>query len=322
MSNIPVINQDGSSFTVSWLIGSFLSGVAYGLELTLAANCFYLLGKSSQNISKRTRRFHFAFIIFNCLLGTAAFAYTMAGVIIATIFSRDALVARVGEYWTSSLTVPFSAVELIPTVLVTWSADGFMLWRCVMLYEGISPLNHIAFMSVVVILTLASLGVGMCGLLTVVPTTPWEQNQMLFRFQTASLIVNGIVSTLIICRITYHRRYLQKIFGKGYGKPYMKIMAICIESAMLALVWDILFIILSQTTARTGVHSAGPEIYPVIKLLIHVNIIYPMLIIFRVAQGKAFPSDPTKLQPPSSADSTGRIGELRFISDEAASTII
>ncbi|KDR72516.1 hypothetical protein GALMADRAFT_252642 [Galerina marginata CBS 339.88] len=293
MSNIPIINKNGSSFAVYWLIGSFLSGVAYGIELTLAANCFYLLGKSSQNISKRTRRFHFAFIIYNCLLGTAAFAYTMAGVIIATILSRDALIAKVGVYWAPTLTVPFSAVELIPTVLVTWSADGFMLWRCVMLYQGISPLNRLAFMFVVVVLTLASLGVGICGLLTVIPTIPWEQNQMLFRFQTASLIINGIVSTLIICRITYHRRYLQKVFGKGYGKPYMKVIAICIESAMLALVWDILFIILSQTADRAGLPSTDTEIFPVIKLLIHVNIIYPMLIIFRVAQGKAFPDETT-----------------------------
>ena len=93
---------------------------------------------------------------------------------------------------------------------------------------------------------------------------------MLLRFESASLGINFFLSTLLVCRILYHKRYLERIFGKGYGSAYNKVVAICIESAMLTLFLNTVFIILANTVGSSIVN--GPEILIVVKLIIHINV--------------------------------------------------
>ena len=115
--------------SIAWMIGALLSGVAYGVELTLAVNCILLLRrKSLQNaeISKTTRNFHTAYILVACLLGTAAFVWTSISLIYSTLIPLDRL-NSLSYYVSNSLGVPFSALELAFIVLVTWGSDGFMV---------------------------------------------------------------------------------------------------------------------------------------------------------------------------------------------------
>lgn len=121
-----IASGDGLPYGVAWMVGALLSGVAYGIEITLALNCIHLLRKPMQNMSRRTQYFHFAFIITTCFLGTAAFVLTSVGLIYSTLVPLDRF-NTLPNFWADALGVPFSVLELILVVLVTWGSDGFMV---------------------------------------------------------------------------------------------------------------------------------------------------------------------------------------------------
>ena len=66
-------------------------------------------------------------------------------------------------------------------------------------------------------------------------------------FTLFSTIVNIILAALIVFRLIYHRRRIQKVLGPEHGSPYSNIMTMCIESSALIVISSGLLTILTFT---------------------------------------------------------------------------
>lgn len=295
-----------SRFLQCWLVGNILGATAYGISLTLSWNCLILLSKPTSMTSIRMRRVMVTLIGFMCMLSTAAFILATGGVV---SWSKNGTAEGiVSKYGTRFWGEPYSPVELILIVLATWCCDGFMvrplicplchaecslycrkIWRCVMLYGGVSRRARIAVMTFVTLLTMTSLGmlylfcfslqyltfshnliaIGICALVTFTPVK-WQIYSILTLFELISLMANGSIACLIIARIVYHQHYLRKIFGSDYGTAYTKIMSILIESASLTLVLSLVHIVLAAAYGRVSSRNS-PVNMIIIKLMTQIN---------------------------------------------------
>uniref|UniRef100_A0A8H7XMA2 Uncharacterized protein n=1 Tax=Psilocybe cubensis TaxID=181762 RepID=A0A8H7XMA2_PSICU len=297
-------------FLQCWLVGNIMGALAYGVSLTLSWNCIILLSRPTSTTPVRMRRLLMALIVFMCMVSTAALILATGGVLRwSQNPSTESLLIELkgSRVWGQ----PYSLVELILIVLATWCSDGFMIWRCIMLYSGVSSKSRTAIISFAAFIITASFVAGICAMLTIFNVVIWQRYSILSLFALVSLVANGSIASLIVARIVYHQKFLRKIFGNDYGSEYTKIMSILVESASITLTLNFLHIILAAAYGRvTAVESPANMI--IIKLIVQVNTISPILIIFRVAQGRTWQVDPTRSSPVINGVNLGHLSSLHF----------
>ena len=59
-----------------------------------------------------------------------------------------------------------------------------------------------------------------------------------------STIVNIVLALLIVLRLIHLRRYIRKVLGPEHGSLYSQVIAMCIESSALIVIFGTLCIIL------------------------------------------------------------------------------
>ncbi|KAF8802663.1 hypothetical protein BYT27DRAFT_7029132, partial [Phlegmacium glaucopus] len=156
--------------------------------------------------------------------------------------------------------------------LANWGADGFMLWRCAMLYEGISPRRRIALIAALVFMALSSLGMSPSGILNIILG-------MTYAMTGVTVILNIFTAVLITFRILYFERYMHKAMGVERNSPYMTVVIICVESSTLIILFSLIYFVLYFQQTNT--------IDLPMQLLVHVYVLSPLLIVYRVARGRA-----------------------------------
>ena len=83
-------------------------------------------------------------------------------------------------------------------------------------------------------------------------------------------IINIIAAVLIAARVLYFQRYI-KIVGSKRNNQYTTIIAICIESAALIILFSILFVVLVQI--------GSPVSFIFQQSLVHINVcVYNLLL--------------------------------------------
>ncbi|PPQ92068.1 hypothetical protein CVT25_007316 [Psilocybe cyanescens] len=312
-------------FVKSWLIGNLGGAVAYGITITLAWNCLILLGRSTQNISSCMRSIMRILIIFMCLIETASFILATGGVINWSKTSADPMdLVNSFNLGTTFLSIRIES-GCSGDLVLRWIYGTFMhslsfgwIWRCIMPYEEIARPGRIVVIVFVTLLTLTSLGVGLCALVTRPPVVQWSRYRILTLFEIIALVVNGSISTLIIARILYHQRYLRKIFGADHGPAYTRVLSILIESASLTLFLSLTHVILAASYGPADAASS-PENMVFVKLIPQTNTIAPILIIFRVAQGRTWQNDPTKSIAANEDFDARHMQSLKFAMNDSVS---
>ena len=121
-------------------------------------------------------------------------------------------------------------------------------------------------------------------------------------------IINIIAAVLIAARVIYFQRYIKQTVGSDRNNQYTTVIIICIESSALIVLFSILFIVLFLTNS--------PASFIFIQSLVHINVrvhnlllscknresyvclkywvISPLLIVYRVALGKAVTCSPRR----------------------------
>ncbi|THH09621.1 hypothetical protein EW146_g8634 [Bondarzewia mesenterica] len=103
-------------------------------------------------------------------------------------------------------------------------------------------------------------------------------------YRTISLALNVILTLLIIGRLLCIRRSLRKIFptssSSSTARSYTSVVAMLIESASLETVTALVYII------TVGVRSPLQNVF--LPILGQVQVISPLLIVYRVARGRAW----------------------------------
>ncbi|KAF8811728.1 hypothetical protein BYT27DRAFT_7336053 [Phlegmacium glaucopus] len=95
-----------------------------------------------------------------------------------------------------------------------------------------------------------------------------------------TIILNFLTAILITLRILHFEKYARKTIGVEHNSPYMTVLiSICVESSALMVIFSLVYFILVFQQANAS--------YIPMQLLVHVYVLSPLLIVYRVARGKA-----------------------------------
>ncbi|KAF4617191.1 hypothetical protein D9613_006218 [Agrocybe pediades] len=108
------------------------------------------------------------------------------------------------------------------------------------------------------------------GIVYAIPST--RSHITLTLFSCITLIINVLRTTLIVGRLISHHKFLKTI---GDDSPYVRIMVICIKSALVMVVFNIVFVVFSFVQ--------GSWSLVLLQMLVQVYVITPLMILFRIA---------------------------------------
>jgi len=290
-STMPGLVPGPNSLFETQMLGTMISAILYGIVVMLCFDCFKLLFKNSNDAtapSRPVRRFLVFFILMMFLLSTVSLVQGML-ISVTSVFRGYNFPSLPGG---APFVLPFSI----------WASDGFMLWRCAILYQGIPPFSRTLLLCFISLVWLAAFGSGMSLFFS--PSSMRLPTLLIVSFST---FFNIIISVMIVVRLVRHQSYLRKVLGPGHGSPYTRIMAMTVESAALLILVGIPYVFL------VGYQNPDGSMM-LLSLLPQICSISPLLIVSRVAQGRAtmdMPSEPDEKAWKKMEKHLG-LGTLRF----------
>ncbi|KAJ7912541.1 hypothetical protein B0H13DRAFT_2007145 [Mycena leptocephala] len=173
---------------------------------------------------------------------------------------------------------PVDMMAFIACIIMSWMADGLVLWRFTVIsgnnyrlaiFPGLMYLGSIAS-SIALIVTIIKPG-----------NSFWTAKSVQFgiAYWSLSISLNIILTVSIVTTIFFVRRRM-KAFGSPHSRQYVSIAAMLVESAALYAIWSLVFII---CYARNS-----PLQNILLPPLGQIEGIAPVLILFRVSQGRAW----------------------------------
>ncbi|KAF9030269.1 hypothetical protein BJ165DRAFT_1378397 [Panaeolus papilionaceus] len=170
--------------------------------------------------------------------------------------------------------------------VASWMNDALLLWRLSVLYRGSRFCTPVVIGGVIFYLATFSL-----GLVTLIESSLPSQSfwsAIAVKFATAYYAIvtsyTIVITLFMVMRILSVRRSIIKATGRSdFGGQYLSIAAMIVESSALYTVWGIVFLALYLRNNQVE------NVF--LTTLSQVQIIAPLLIIYRVSQGKAWEQD-------------------------------
>ncbi|PPQ68822.1 hypothetical protein CVT25_008870 [Psilocybe cyanescens] len=264
-------------------ISSALSIFSYAIVLVLFVSSLYLLIRSPADDGRARHRFLLAFTITIFSISTIAlvstlllnFLYPTANFLSFSVASINKNLCTV--CWCS----PIRQLENVCVTAAIWAADGFMLWRCITLYQGMSRPRQILLSLFCSIMGMVSFAIGL------VYTVPLKRTDLsLTLFSSITLLINVATTGLIVGRLLYYQYFLQQAFGPTHKSPYMRIVALFFESAALIVAFNIALLVLVLVHSENDTSSLI-----LLQMMVQIYAISPLMIIFKVAYDRAYRPD-------------------------------
>ncbi|KAF4612407.1 hypothetical protein D9613_003747 [Agrocybe pediades] len=266
VENLSLVERSRSLYTKTY--ATVLSALAYGIVLMLSANCYRAIsamakrnGSSPRCLKTRILRVYTTFMLL---------ASTLA--VIQTVYSFIMKLRRSTgfDYESSFFSHGFTSPLALPFAI--WGADGFMTWRCLILYSGISRKRYILlrmFLGFLGLLTFTS------GLLLLITSITYQVGTL---FLIPFFILENITLTgLIIARIIRHQAAIEPLLGQGNRPTYSWIMGMCVESCILIVTFPSAWLIY--------IFTDGYMAQIVASNLPHICVIAALMLVSRVANG-------------------------------------
>ncbi|KAF9051286.1 hypothetical protein BJ165DRAFT_1340990 [Panaeolus papilionaceus] len=265
------------------------NSVAYGVALTLFCICVHSLVQQFRAGSRKKQA------IYSLVYISVMFIF---GTIYCAVNSREAQLEYVNfrnfpggpaAYAIFIFSTPLNVVGAVAFFVTGWMNDALLLWRLWVLYRG--SRFFLPIVSFCVIMYLATFAMGMVTLIESVLPTQSFWSAIAVQFATAYYALTTTytiaITTLMITRILLVRRNFIKATGRSdFSFQYLSVAAMIIESSALYTVWGIIFLALYLVN--------NPVQYIFLASLSEVQIIAPLLIIYRVSQGKAWKADTSR----------------------------
>ena len=70
-------------------------------------------------------------------------------------------------------------------------------------------------------------------------------------FATTTLSVNWIITALVVFRIGQYRLRVSSSLGRHYGRPFNRVIEMCIESAVLIIVFATILLVNNLTSGKS-----------------------------------------------------------------------
>ncbi|KAJ7680581.1 hypothetical protein DFH06DRAFT_1315334 [Mycena polygramma] len=257
----------------TWLQGVFLACMAYGMVVILFFSCMHLL------LFAPARKISWWTIGLACYIGVL-FGLSTLYIGALAEFSQEAFVD--GRNIPGG---PNTFEDIMFSIPIDMLANVTMIWRCYVIYKS-SDIPGLAVITVPVIMLLASIIFGVCWLKQVgtASSSPWNTSGINFTtpYFTMSLALNIFVTLLIVARLMMYRKQINQALPSGteHGAQYVSLAAMVFESAAIYSVFSLLFLvpfIMKHPLSQLFIQALSP-----------VQIMSTLLIIFRIAQGKAW----------------------------------
>ncbi|KAJ7124098.1 hypothetical protein C8R43DRAFT_1076079, partial [Mycena crocata] len=279
MSDSPFAPPGESAYDLwverSNLNGMLRSGVAYGILFTVAFQTIVLF------LQLPKARIPWGLVAYT----TTIFVLASLGVSTNAKFNEMTYIddrnipGGPNAYTVQFYASVFPLTSFASYTVMSWFADGLVLWRFIMLFGykywlGVLPL--MMFMG-----SIAS-SIALLVSMTKSSDTFWSSKSMQFSiaYWSLSISLNIILTLSIITRIWSVRHRVQKLLGSHHSGQYVSITAILVESAALYSGWGLVFLICyARNTPFQNI---------LLPPLGQVQGIAPLLILFRVAQGRAW----------------------------------
>ncbi|VDC01094.1 unnamed protein product [Peniophora sp. CBMAI 1063] len=268
-----VLRQERAEF-----VGLLLAWGSWGILFTVAILCVNVLWRNIRR-GNTQHRFLLAYVIMITSIATAGLLLTTKYQQIYTIDQRNypgGPIAYDIKYGAN----PITTGERICDFMVNWMADGLLTYRVYVIY------GREIIVAIPILTFLASFSMSIVELYIVTrPNSSIYQHKSVEHgliYWSLSVAVNVMVTVLIVTRLLGARRRLTEALGKAArqsGEIYANISAILVESAMLYTVPAIIFLV--------G-YSLGNVLNAAIHALEVIQGIAPLLIILRVANGRAY----------------------------------
>lgn len=275
----------------AWLQGAIVTGVLYGVVIVLAAMCWRSLWPRAQfhGTGYKKNRFLLGYVAFLFVVGTIYVAFN------AQITQLGFIDNRLYPGGPSAYEEATSSAPLNTAFVASdWCADLLMIWRCTVVYKDSGV--YYVILGLGFLLFLGTLITGTLWL--VIVSTPaqsvsgWMSFSLLFPYLCFSLAINIFISLLTVMRLLYHRHRISKVLGLGHGALYASFASIIIESAAIYSTCSLLYLIPYTLNS--------PISYAFMQILGEAQVIAPLLIIYRIAVGKAWTNRSTTLMDDNS----------------------
>ncbi|KZV95267.1 hypothetical protein EXIGLDRAFT_834420 [Exidia glandulosa HHB12029] len=260
----------------SWMSGVLLGAVAYGAHATLFFITLNLLWKRP----RAGRLNDWTWIAYICIMfitsgmGNGA---QMRALQVGFIDQRN--YPGGPGVWVARTTAFVGVFCNSVYVVNSWFQDGLLLYRFWIIMDGSKLL--IVFPALVYTATIA-LGITIINIFTGLNLHIQTAAHLLTAYFTISVAFNVLLTMAIVAKLLIARQRLGKYLDDGLG-TYVSVSAMLIESAALYSSIGIIFVVLH------GINSPAQSL--ILPTLSQVQSIAPLLIIMRVAQGRAWSAE-------------------------------
>ncbi|TCD70268.1 hypothetical protein EIP91_004169 [Steccherinum ochraceum] len=269
----------------NFLAGDLVCGVGYGIQLVLYISCASYLWKHRKG--SRNKLFLLAYITLLLVIETIFVIVQGRTVQVVYIENRD-YPGGPWQYFLDTQNLAINVMFYATFFVLTFLNDLLVLWRCWVIWASSGRLVAGFVIFFPALATLASFAMGtLWTLQSSQPTlSMYSALPMAYgtSYYTISVSINIILTILIITRLLIYRRGIMQSLPADFASQYVSLTAIVVESAALYSVFAIMFLITYAMNDPTnqvflGFASACQQIAT-------------YLIIYRVAEGKAFGTDP------------------------------
>ncbi|EMD38814.1 hypothetical protein CERSUDRAFT_112546 [Gelatoporia subvermispora B] len=267
----------------AFYVGSYMSGILYGVELILYSMTIYAVSKTPKTRRPRSDKFFTLYstallIMLTIDISTNAFWGQQMWILDrGRPGGVPAFIADESSIWYQT----FGTTSSIVLILM---GDALLIYRCFIIWGS----NWLVIV-LPILIYLANLALGILVLITA--GTPGGQtfSGRTLDFGTPlysmSISLNIILTALICGRLLYISRRVRQTMGADAAELYTGIVAILIESAVPYSVCGIIFLIPYVRGSQTSIAFA--------QIWGKLTCLAPQLIVYRVVTRRAWSNDTT-----------------------------
>ncbi|EMD39212.1 hypothetical protein CERSUDRAFT_152269 [Gelatoporia subvermispora B] len=262
-------------FEQTSFIGQQLASITYGMHIIVFFTCSYyiLQGKQERGLKNLGWLFYISALF---AMGTINLATNIRFNQRAWIDERN-YPGGPSAFIMQRISSPVDTLGTSAGIVGDFLADSLLVYRVYVVW-------HKWYMLVLPIIVLTASTVLSC-LLTIQTALPggslWSTNTINFSvpYWSISMSLNIILTLLLVARLLWMRRRISQVLGPQYSSTYTSVAAMIIESALPYALVSFVFVVLY------GLQNTAENLF--IPVLTQVECISPMLVIMRVARGRA-----------------------------------
>lgn len=189
--------------------------------------------------------------------------------------------------------LPVNIANASSYILSQIFGDGLLVWRCWIIFTACGgSLSGFVALFFPMLIYLASVVWGIIfNIESFTPSGPFTSlvAHIGFIYFVISLSLNIILTIMIAGRIFIYQRQYRDVLGREHGSQYTSLMAILIESSAMYTVVSLL-VLITYAVLNNPINQVWLGIAPAVQAISNY------LIIYRVAEGKAWSRGTTSLK--------------------------